>query len=556
MLPDFLRSSLQTYKQDTDNIANWLANKAKQCGYPSDLLDHTDIPSSSSSQPPKPSKRLKGKARKQATDAAKSHGTQSETPQVASNPPVRPSYIIKIKDFTTLAEYIAGFTKPVVEVPKSLANVLNRAIALRRQHNTWSRKKESSDEPTDQVNADESHSYFLGILERTREILKPRMPSDMIDDFLSKPLSGISINEGPEGQSNSQIGNIFDSLDVQEPSQEFVDAPDVTPVAALKSSAEHRYIAETVHSIEEQYLAAHCLFQDTSYIRSFLRQLWASYREGSIDLVAASLTTNTAIDFVRSLEQDYLQQFPEKSDYESIVGMFYAAQCLSRDEDPSNKERPNDQFNFAVYELVEMCLLSTYTILSSLQDVISPGNLPVYKPGHFGVRDLRTGWSRKSPRAKFQDDKIVLLEAFPDLMLMTMMTSTSPLAEDELIRGFREMSPGKAIPLWLVFAAQCFLDAQHVLEKDVGCAHEQLVKTANAIGASIKQNMKFHQSLRIENWPPQNDFMFSESLRVIEEWVLQDVVAKKLKKVNAISTSTFCTFCSSTYMCLYVSYCR
>lgn len=56
----------------------------------------------------------------------------------------------------------------------------------------------------------------------------------------------------------------------------------------------------------------------------------------------------------------------------------------------------------AVYDLAEDCLLFTYIILDSVQDVISPGHLPVYKAGHFGRRDLRTERSEKSPREKFE----------------------------------------------------------------------------------------------------------------------------------------------------------
>lgn len=533
MLSDFLKSSLKIYKDDTDTIATWLAVTAKQCGYSSDLLDRTDQSSSLSSDatPSQSSTRLKGKARKKAKDAATAQGNQSgaSQSQTAGESPAKASYIIKVKDFITLAGFIAGFSKPVVKVPAYLVAALNRAIELRGQHNARSREGKDSDEATKRAVADETHSYFMGVLEKTREVLKPRMPSDMIDDVLCAP----PLETGDPGEkTTSQTRNMFDKLDIQEPSQVFLDTPDITPAPASRSNVEHRYKAETLHSPEEQYLAAHCLFQDVRHTRVFLRGLWAMYRESGIDLAAAAITTNTAIEFVRELEQDYLQQFPEQSDYESIVKMFFGVQCLAKGEDPAHKQRPDDSFNFNVYGLAEECLLSTFVLLSSVQAVISPGHLPIYKPGHFGHRDLRSKWSQKSPREKFQDDKLVLLEAFPDLMLMTMITSRSPLAEDELIRGFRHMAPGKDIPLCLVFAAQCFLDVQHVLEEDVSRAHEQLVKTATGVRASIQQNMKFHESLRIVNWPKSNDLQFTEQIRVAEEWVLRDMIAEKLKKVG------------------------
>lgn len=142
----------------------------------------------------------------------------------------------------------------------------------------------------------------------------------------------------------------------------------------------------------------------------------------------------------------------------------------------------------AVYDLLEDVMIPTYSTLSSLQDVIRSGSVPQYKPGHFGSRDTRTPWSAKAPREKITDDRLLLLEAFPDLMLLSMMTEKAPLAEDELLRGLRQMSPGKDIPLWLVFAMQCFLDAQHELKGAISNGHDQLRASANSIRASIEQN--------------------------------------------------------------------
>ena len=250
-----------------------------------------------------------------------------------------------------------------------------------------------------------------------------------------------------------------------------------------------------------------------------------------MDICAVAVTVNTAIDFVRTLEQDLVRQYPAMRDYESIIDLFYVAQCLNRGQQPSHKQRPGDIINMAVYDLAEDLMIPTASILGSLQEVIQDGSVPQYKPGFLGYRDMSTPWSQKSPRDKIQDDRLVMMEAFPDLVLLSMITSRYPLAEDELMRGIRQMSPGKDIPLWLVFAAQCFLDAQHELKGDVSSGHEKLRNTANSIKASIEANMKFHQKLRVVNWPESNDMQFTEMIRVITDWVGQDVIADKWAKV-------------------------
>ncbi len=300
MLPNFLQSSYKTYEEDTDLIAKWLAVKAKQCGYPADLLSPPD-PSPAPPQPVQHSQRLKGAARKQAKNAARLTVGPSKD---QSSPADAPRYTIKVKDFTALAECIARFNKPAVAVPATVAEALARAIKLRLQHSS---KRAESEALLDAEKSNESHAYFLSILERTQEILKPRMPSQIIDDFLSQPSSSRTGLDQSEYQVNKQIGNMFDKLDIQEPSQTFLDAPDVDRRTDVETIRESNYEAEKLQSIEEQYMAAHCLFQDLRSIRSIIRQMWASYKDGGLGLVAASITTNTAIDFVRSMEQDVLK---------------------------------------------------------------------------------------------------------------------------------------------------------------------------------------------------------------------------------------------------------
>ena len=375
--------------------------------------------------------------------------------------------------------------------------------------------------------SDEGHAYFLGVLEKTREVLKPRSPSETVEDRLTKPKpSGASV----ESNKTEDIQNIFERLNLHEPSQSFLDAPDVEPAITTTKYKEPMYDVETVHTKDEEYLAAHCLLEDVRHIRKFLCALWNNYQKG-MGLIPIAITVNTAIDFVRSIEEDLKRRFPGKDNYESIIHLFYGVQCLYRGQDPDHRQRPDDVFNMVVYDLLEDIMLPTYNTLSSLQDVIRSGFVPQYKPGHFGFRDRRTPWSQKSPRDQIHDDRLVMLKVFPDLVLLSMITSKSPLAEDELMRGIRDMSPGKNIPLWVVFAAQCFLDAQHELKDDISDAHDQLRASANGIRASIEQNMRIHQSLKIVNWPKENDLKFTEMLRVINEWVGKDVVAEKWKKI-------------------------
>lgn len=526
MLPDFLQSNFKRYKQDTDTVATWLAVKARQHGYPVDQLSGTD-----STKPSATSKRLKGKARKQAKEAP----SQPERAPAAGGFSAKSRYTIKIKDFVALAEFIAGYTNPIVQVPVELVKALNRAINLRAQHNDWSRQTKAEEDQEARVAADATHSYFLGVLDRVREVLKPRMPAETGNESLPQSVEGTRVPASLEAEDLEDFTNLFDMLDLEEPSQAFLDAPGVPHKPKAEKPAEGLYEAETDQSREEKYLASHCLFQDVRNIRSFIRQLWTNYKEHQLSLVSVSVATNTAICLVRDMEEEFIRRFPGTSGFEEVLGLFYPVQCLFRGESPENKQQPGDLFNFKVYDLAEDCLVTTYTTMSSLQDIIEPGILPVYKPGHFGYRDRSKDWDDMTSRGKFREDQLILFEAFPDLVLLSMITSRSPLAEDELIRGIRDMLPGRPIPLWLVFAGRCFLDIQHVMKRAVGLGYDQLGRTAEAMKLSIKENLTFHKSLRIENWPKSNDFQFTEMLGVIDSWVLRDVIAERRRKVKLLS---------------------
>lgn len=111
MLPHVLVSAYIEYKKDTDAIASWLASTAKAAGF------NTSDLSGPPSQPSTGGGRLKGKARKQAK-------------KVGSKPAAASSakYVIRIRDFTVLAQYIL---EKAIAVPASFQSTLDRAIAAR-----------------------------------------------------------------------------------------------------------------------------------------------------------------------------------------------------------------------------------------------------------------------------------------------------------------------------------------------------------------------------------------------------------------------------------------
>lgn len=512
MLPSFLQSSYGQYKADSDFVATWLARTAERCGYPKEsLLSQTE-------QPPKPPK-LKGRARKLARDAAQQSSKAVQNRNPATETTRKSSkYLIAIGDFITLAEWIVKAATPPVMVPTSFVSVLDRAIAVRKRHHDWW----SSHEICSEVNtgngkeANAKHQFFIRVLERVREILRPAMckePASVI---------GAAITDEKK-ETSSSLPNLFAGLTVEQPDESL--SVHAVPQAEPSSSSDpqEEYTAGQEQDIEEVYFAVHCLFNDLDNIRRYLMQVWQGYKVGAFDLVAASITTNTAIDFAKRLQDDFKETFPQHTDFEQHIKVLYVQQCLAYGEDYRYKERPDDEMNFNIYTKVEPLMFSTYMLLSSFIDVIESTSLPIYKTGHFGTYNASSNRSQKSARDKFREDKIVLLEVLPEFCVLARYPKTIP-AEDNFTCGMREMIKTKKVSIALVLATQIFLDVHHILRDQIVTGFSDLVKSAQYVANNIERAQEFHKDLRVDTWPQSNDQVLRQILERISTWVQSDSV--------------------------------
>ncbi|KAL8743351.1 MAG: hypothetical protein Q9184_008126, partial [Pyrenodesmia sp. 2 TL-2023] len=372
------------YKQDTDIVATWLAAKSKELGY---TIDDEDCQKTNSI-----SGRLKGKARKQEKE--------KENPaQGSSNPAAKPCYVVKIKDFVPLAEFLTGYTKPIIKVPVALAKALDRAIELRTQHNEYSRQSTSQDNRETQFDADLSHSYFLKVLDRVREVLRPRMTVAMAADARPQHAKrGFSAGSS-DAEEEEQIPNRFQMLDLEEPSQAFLNAPGISPQPRVEPPVKPSYEAEVDQSWEEKCMATFFLFEDIRLIRCYIRHIWEEYKHHRLDLISVAVTTNTAICLIRDMEEDFVKRFPGSAGntgFKDTVQALFQLRCCLRGENPEIPERADDLMNFRIYDLAEEYLVTTWQMMTSLWDSLKPGKVLIYQP--LEDRDWELDWDNMTPR--------------------------------------------------------------------------------------------------------------------------------------------------------------
>ncbi|RAH76013.1 hypothetical protein BO86DRAFT_426094 [Aspergillus japonicus CBS 114.51] len=488
---NFMTSSYLQYKSDTDAVATWLVATAKSCGFPVDTLGASvNTTSPPSTEPTGPSKRLKGKARKLAREAATkaaSSGSQSTTSQNAK-------HILALKDFVDLAEYIAVSTKPVVRVPASFVAVLDRAISVRREHGNKARAKGPAS--LESRESSDRHEYFIGILEQVRQALQPRMADN--------------------------LANRFEGLEVQEPSEAFLQAPDAPIPAPAADKSEVNYEAERLSDYEEVLFAFSLLLQDLRKIRAIIVRTWKEYKLRTFDLVAVSLMTNCAIDFARHLEEEIQALLNEHGGSIALLVGLYEGICDMVGDDPTHRERPGDPLNFRTYNIAESLFMAAYVFLNSFHPLVDGHSFLPCREQSFATCDRATDWAQKSARDRFEEDNRVMSEVLSEFVYLHLLLPQPEPHEDEITRGIRKMFDTHQIPLWLVFASQIFLDIHHCLEGDVVNGFADFTNTAKCIQSSIELNQEFFAHLRIVTWPEQYDARIKRFLEFLTAWVDSD----------------------------------
>ena len=482
MLPQFILGSYKRYKSDTNRFTAWLEETAKACGGNSEELRQ--------SQDTKPTK---SGSKDQATT----------------------KYKVPLSQFTALARVIAN-AKPSVKIPHHIIGIAQRAITARKRCAAWFRKQVGAD-PASLSN--KGHSHFIDILEQVLDILgvSAAKTTESQPTKASKPVD-------KEASKLNDTANQFSALSLDELEENDYLGRAGTPEQKPKEAAQdmsYELDEDYEDDLGERIFAAFCLFEDLQRMRDFIRQTWSIYRTSKIDLMSASVTTNTALGLARQATEDYDKLYPDDSG-NSLVELMYRTACILRGENPRLRQSPGDPYNMALADISEWCYLNTHVLLDSFCDVVKPGSIPSYKRGYFGVYDPGQDRSKKSPREKFIEDKIVLLQALPDFAFLGELGI--PLAmEDEITEGLKKMMKTKDIPLCLTFAAQVYLDIHHTLRADVQRGFQELKITSLRTQKTLKEYFEFSKALSCPNWPKSNDNGLKGILETIDRYVMHDI---------------------------------
>ncbi|TEY82776.1 hypothetical protein BOTCAL_0027g00140 [Botryotinia calthae] len=333
MLPDDLASSYSSYKADTSIFTNWLFKSATACGYEMPAITTSIIENVPSPIPVLNTQpRLKGKARKLAKLEKKSREKQ----KAQENVPVLRSpskYTITTTEILKEAKFVTGKT----ELPKKIRKVLQRAIDARKPCADWF---ESSKFVSQYSN--KGHQHFIGLLQEILCALDQGRNDRSHPDTTDFPCKTSGKSQFTES-SWTETSNRFQNLDIEDCSKDSKvedDEESSEPNTDTLGTSDTCELEEESLEMKMSMMVFY-FFEDLHRIQDFLHGTWEKYKDKKLDLLSATLITNTAFEIVRRSEQEILngapKLFSKKRSYDTIAAVIFYANGLNTGKDPTQK---------------------------------------------------------------------------------------------------------------------------------------------------------------------------------------------------------------------------
>ncbi|PVH87784.1 hypothetical protein DL98DRAFT_509345 [Cadophora sp. DSE1049] len=516
MLSGVLDSNYKRYKTDTSIFIEWLFENGTKCGY---KVAEPSAPTNGGPPDQPKAPRLKGKARKEARKSTAKPSAKNSSSN-ASNAGFK-NFRINSSELLPLANAIVT-SKKHVKVPADIIRAGLRAVSARKRSAAFYQQG-TNDEDEETAADNHRHSYFISLMEKVLSVLHPCFAV-----FAAAKSSEVV---SPDNIFES-LQNRFAALEVEEPVEPQI-GPE--PKAAVTDVVIYELENSKDQQVknEERLFAIFCLFDDLARIRTFVLDLWKQYKVGKLDLITASVTTNTAFQLAIRTQDEILADFPASVDYESILAILLPEMTKIL-EKPTARDAEGEID--MVVGMTAWIYLPVYKMLESFCEVLRPGSIPLMKRGHFGEYNPRADRSRMHGSEQNQEDLIVLLEILPEFCFIS-KCDVRMFAKDELTRGLANLALTKEMPVWLIFATTIFLDIHHILREQVNRGLIELHRTAERAKLALEDYFELSKGLKKPNsWPMHNDLAYKQRLVDIEYFVLADAIlplkVHEFRKVN------------------------
>ncbi|KAJ5363630.1 uncharacterized protein N7496_009343 [Penicillium cataractarum] len=252
-------------------------------------------------------------------------------------------FTVTVKDLQNLAEVVAG---SALTVPQSILAIAKRAIKLRKTVTSWFLGHGDSEN-------NKRHTHFITVLEQICETLEWKTNGASESD--AKQSTSTSGAERDDADT-SEFMNRFAVLTVEEP-REFAQTE---PTYAGTKKIVKVDIDEEDDQAEsypgQSFFKTLCLFRDLQNMRKFITQTWSEYRERKIDLMNASIVTDSALQLAKHLA-------------DKVEAEWHTSGLLKSDD----VQKLNEDKTIFLSLLPEFCTANTFRVEIPAQDMVTRG---------------------------------------------------------------------------------------------------------------------------------------------------------------------------------------
>ncbi|TGO53607.1 hypothetical protein BCON_0120g00040 [Botryotinia convoluta] len=460
MLPDDLASSYSSYKADTSMFTNWLFKSAAACGYKMPTITTTTTENSST---PVTARKL--------TKESKERQKVQESVPVLRAPSKK--YTITTTEILKQAKFGTG----KIELPQTVRKVLQRAIHARKRCADWF---ESSKFGNQSSNKGDQH--FIGLLHSSNTNVSCKASRKSQDTESSWTETSNSFQHlGIEDclEEDSEVEND------QESSKPNTDTSDTSDTCELEEE-----FLEMKMSLMIYYF-----FEDLHRIQDFLHGIWKRYKDKTLDLLSATLITNTAFELVCRSEQEFLgnapKLFSKKRSYDTIAAVIFYSNGLNTGKDPTHKMELKEWLRPTPFD--DFIYLSTARILMKYDTLckMDPGypihSLPLRAAYISCPEILGTPYMDKKEKEDVLLSQLIIdLDLFDTYSRLTKGDEFrgpalyAPPAADDLTAGLLKLRDEGNISVTVVFASQIFLDLNEILGDNIREGREDWERYTNS----------------------------------------------------------------------------
>ena len=289
------------------------------------------------------------------------------------------------------------------------------------------------------------------------------------------------------------------------------------------------------------------LIHDLCSVRDYLKSVWSRVKAEDCDFMQAAITTDAAIDLIKSMVEDIMPLVEKNGGMNRMVRKNYLMELYWSGIDMRSFFEPvgglsgKIVLDEASHEVADRTLFLAWENLFIFTRVYdgNPEHIPIYNDALLGEYDPTLTYDDMDFNEKDASDRKLFRPLMADLMVIIRACPGWP-ARDALLSAMKTMDTTWEPLLHAAFAVQIYLDIAHTMGRDISTGYDTLMRHATEIEKDIRTNLTYHEKHNLPFLNPKTQDNSEVILNAIHLLRIDQVclTTKALKRDLKIALST------------------